>query len=115
MDWIDTHAHLNDDRFADRIPEVLASAAGAGVRRILVVGIDLATSKRAAALANEFSALFSVVGIQPNSLGEMEPQDFATVERLALEPRVVAIGETGMDRYWDRAPIPLQRDYFLRH
>jgi TatD DNase family protein len=113
--WIDTHSHLNDERFADRIDEVLVEAAAAGVARTLVIGIDVAGSRRAVDLAERHDALLAVVGIQPNCLDEVKPDDFAAIADLARHPRVAALGETGMDRYWDRAPIPLQREYFFRH
>ena len=64
----------------------------------------------------QFPIVVAAVGIQPNSAAEAKPGDWDEVVRLAeTEPRVVAIGETGLDRYWDRAPFPLQEDYFARH
>ncbi|HVJ81735.1 MAG TPA: TatD family hydrolase [Planctomycetia bacterium] len=113
--WIDTHSHLNDERFADRMDEVLAEAETAGVARSLVIGIDVESSRRAVELAERYPALLAVVGIQPNSLSEAGPDDFAAIAELARHPRTCAVGETGMDRYWDRAPIALQRESFLRH
>lgn len=112
---IDTHAHLDDRRFADDLPEVLTRARKAGLTRILSIGIDLSTSRAALELARHHDLLAAVVGIQPNSLAEMAPTDWDDVQRLAREPDVVAIGETGLDRYWDRAPFPLQEEYFARH
>lgn len=112
---IDTHAHLDDARFdADR-GDVLARAREAGVERVLTVGIDLATSRAAVELAQEWPGVFAVVGIQPNHVAEARDGDFDEIERLAALPRVVAVGETGLDRYWDRAPFALQQDYFRRH
>ena len=90
-------------------------ATAAGVVTILVIGIDAESSAKAVALARIHAPLFAVVGIQPNSLAEMRAGDWERVVALVDEPKVVGIGETGMDRYWDRAPIDLQREYFLRH
>ena len=59
--------------------------------------------------------LSAVVGLQPNNLLEVLETDFEAIVKLAADPAVVAIGETGMDRYWKTVPIPLQREYFLRH
>lgn len=115
MSWIDTHAHLNDPRFEPILTDVLARARGAGVERILVIGIDAASSRRALDLANRYPELRAVVGIQPNNLGAIEPGDWERVLELAPHPLVVGIGETGMDRYWDFAPIERQREYFLLH
>jgi len=112
---IDTHAHLDDERFRADLPLVLERATAAGVVRMLTVGIDLPTSRAAHALAKQFPVLAAVVGIQPNHAAEAGPNDWDAVAELARDPLVLALGETGLDRYWDRAPFPLQEDYFDRH
>jgi TatD DNase family protein len=115
-EWIDTHAHLDDGRFADDLPATLARAAAAGVGRVLTIGVDLATSRAAVRLATEHPALSAVVGIQPNHAALAEPTDWDDIVRLAeAGPPVVAVGETGLDRYWDDCPFPIQQDYFARH
>ena len=114
--WIDTHAHLNDDeKFGDDLPAVLAAAAAAGVAQIVVVGIDAASSRRAVALAEAHEQLFAVVGIQPNYVTQQSPGDWDAILELAEHPKAVAVGETGLDRHWDYAPIDDQRAWFLRH
>ena len=116
MPLYDTHAHLYDDRFAGDLPAVLARAAAAGVERILTLGIDAASSRASLKQAVEHDILLAAVGIQPNGVVEAEPGDWDAVVALAeSSPRVAAIGETGLDRYWDRAPFALQEDYFARH
>jgi len=115
MTLIDTHAHLDDERFAGDLQAVLERAAAAGVARILTIGVDAATSIAAMELAESYSVLAAVIGIQPNHVAEMKPDDWSHILDRAVHPRVVAIGETGLDRYWDRAPFPMQEDYFARH
>lgn len=112
---IDTHAHLDDPRFAADLTAVLDRAAAAGVERVLTIGIDAATSRAAAGLAERFPALAAVVGIQPNHAAEVETGDWDEIVRLAESPAAVAVGETGLDRYWDRCPFPVQEEYFARH
>ena len=112
----DTHAHLNVDTFDDSVDQVVQRAKDAGVEGIAVIGIDLQTSRRACELAAQYPAyLYSVVGIQPNSAAEAQPEDWAKIEELAAMPGVRAIGETGLDCYWDDTPMPIQEDYFDRH
>jgi TatD DNase family protein len=113
--WIDTHAHLNDDRFADDLPGVLERARAAGAERVLVIGIDRATSQRAVELAEAHGEIFAVVGIQPNSLNELQADDWDVVRRLAEHPRSCGVGETGLDRYWKTVPIELQQEWFRLH
>jgi TatD DNase family protein len=113
---IDTHAHLFDDRFRKDLPAVLERAAAAGVERVVCLGIDRESSIESVRIANKFPLVVAAVGIQPNSVAESQPGDWEEVVRLAeTEPRVVAIGETGLDRYWDKTPFARQEEFFARH
>lgn len=113
---IDTHAHLFDERFQSDLPAVLERAEKAGVERVVCIGIDRESSIESVRLANRYPLLVAAVGIQPNSAAEAQPADWDEIVRLAeTEAKVVAIGETGLDRYWDRTPFPMQEDYFARH
>ena len=112
---IDTHAHLFDDRFRMDLPAVLERAA-AVVERVICLGIDRESSLASVNIANQFPLVVAAVGIQPNSVAEARPGDWDEIVRLAeTEPRVVAIGETGLDRYWDKTPFPQQEEFFARH
>ncbi|MGB7324430.1 MAG: TatD family hydrolase [Rubripirellula sp.] len=116
LNLFDTHAHLNSETFLENVEEVIDRARSAGVGGIAVIGIDVATSRRACDLAAQFPGyLHAVVGIQPNSVAEAAQGDFAVIEELATRPGVCAIGETGLDCYWDDTPIADQHDYFDRH
>ncbi len=112
---IDTHAHLDEQSFHVDLPEVLDRAQQAGVNEILTIGITLATSQAAVELAKSYPQVHAVVGIQPNYVAEMKPDDFEQIVELAKEDCVVGIGETGLDRYWDHAPIELQVEWFRKH
>lgn len=112
---IDTHAHLDEQAFDVDRDEVLARARQAGVEAVLTIGITAATSRAAVDLAEQYEDVFAVVGIQPNYAAQVQPGDWETIEQLAAHPRVVGIGETGLDRYWDYAPLDVQADWFDRH
>ena len=112
---IDTHSHIAQEEFdADR-DEVVARAKAAGVGVIIVVGYNVESSLRAIEVAGRYEGLYAAVGIQPNSVAEAAPDDWDRILELLKAPRVVAIGETGLDRYRDHAPLELQQDYFDRH
>lgn len=113
--WVDTHAHLLDERLGGRLPEVLAEARAAGVLQVLCIGTTADDSMASVALADRRPGVFAAVGIQPNHGAEARPGDWERVARLADAPRVRALGETGLDRYWDFTPFPLQQDLFDRH
>jgi TatD DNase family protein len=112
--FIDTHAHLDQQEFdADR-DEVIARARAAGVENLVCVAVSADSSGAAVRLAEQYG-LFAAVGIHPNSTAEAALGDWDCVTALIGHPRVVALGETGLDRYRDFAPIALQQDYLDRH
>jgi TatD DNase family protein len=111
----DTHAHLDQPEFDDDRAEVVARARAEGVEQILAIGISADTSQRCIELAKQYEGVHAAVGMQPNYLAEAKPGDWDRVVAMRAEPGVVAIGETGLDRYWDFTPFDEQRDYFDRH
>jgi len=109
---IDTHAHLDLAQFdADR-PAVLARASAAGVVTMVTVGVDLASSRRAVALAAGNEAIVAAVGVHPHDASTLTGEVLAALRRLSEEPRVVAVGEIGLDYYRDRSPRDVQRRAF---
>jgi len=106
MRLIDSHCHLQADRFAGDVDLVVGGARLAGVERILVPGWDHASSSVAVALGDRFDWLDAAVGVHPHEAARIDAADWARIVRLADDPRVVAIGETGLDT--DRAFSPLQ-------
>lgn len=112
---IDTHAHLDDHRFDDDRPAVLARARAAGVAQVLCIATTAATSQKCVELACEYPQVWAAVGIQPNHVAESAPGDWEAVVALSQAPRVVALGETGLDRHWDFTPFAQQEEFFVRH
>ena len=115
MVLIDTHAHLDDGRFAGDIADVIARAAEAGVSHIVTVATEGESCRAALALAERFPMLRVGVGLHPNYVAEAPATDWDLVVELATHPAVVAIGETGLDRHWDKTPFAQQEESFARH
>lgn len=111
----DTHAHLDDESFDSERAEVIERANQAGVTRIVAVGTTAPASRTCLQIATRHASVFAAVGIQPNYCHEAAVGDWDEIVRLADQPRVVALGETGLDRYWDHCPFDVQQDYFDRH
>ncbi|MCX8054013.1 MAG: TatD family hydrolase [Armatimonadetes bacterium] len=109
---IDTHAHLNDRKFAKDLDEVLARAHNAGVDQIVVCGYDLTSSRTAIDIALRFEGVFATVGVHPHDAKSFGPKDLKTLRELARNPKVVAIGETGLDFHRDLSPRPVQIETF---
>jgi TatD DNase family protein len=112
---IDTHAHLDDDRFRDDLPAVLERAATAGVSSIITIATTAASSAVCVGLAQRFPCLYASVGLQPNNLAAEPAGAWDEIVRLVNQPRIVAMGETGLDRHWHDTPFAQQEDYFARH
>ncbi|MEM6330635.1 MAG: TatD family hydrolase [Planctomycetota bacterium] len=111
----DTHAHLDQDAFAGELPAVLRRSQAAGVTRVIAVGVTAKSSQRCVELAEEHRQVDAAVGIQPNDVAEASEADWRQIVSLAASPAVVALGETGLDRYWDHTPFDQQQDFFDRH
>jgi TatD DNase family protein len=112
---IDTHAHLDDEQLAPSLDDVLLRAASAGVFAIVTVGTTLATSRRSVEISERFEGVYAAVGIQPNYCAQATTSEWDAVVQLSAHPRVVALGETGLDGYWDFSALGVQQDYFDRH
>jgi TatD DNase family protein len=104
-----------DPAFAGDVDAVLQRAAEAGVEKIVCVGYDLESSRAAVALAGAHATIYATVGVHPNYLAEAPADWLSEVRDLAQAPRVVGIGETGLDYYRTFTPSALQRQGFLAH
>ena len=115
MSFIDTHAHLDAEEFDSDREEVIARAGESGIEGMICPGITADSSEAVLRLADAHEGIFAAVGIQPNYCAEAAPEDWDRIVALADHRRVVAVGETGLDRHWDYAPPEVQQDYFDRH
>ena len=112
---VDTHAHLDDPRLRADLPGILDRAAKEGVSQIIAVGTTATSSAGALELAGTHRGIFAAVGIHPNDAAEVGQQDWPRILEMIGQPGPVAIGETGLDRYWHRTPFPEQQEWFARH
>lgn len=114
MPLVDSHCHIDFDPLQPRIDEVLANARDNDVGHLLCVAVNLEDFPRVLALAEQHAHIFASVGVHPNELDGREPEAAELVE-LAAHPRVVAIGETGLDYFRSQGDLEWQRDRFRRH
>ena len=112
--YFDTHAHYDSGAFnADR-KELLASMPQKGMELIVNPGCDLESSRTAVALAEEFSHVYAAVGVHPSDCGEWGEGTLLELRQLASRPKVRAIGEIGLDYYWDEPDRETQKKWFVR-
>jgi TatD DNase family protein len=113
---IDSHAHIQGTEFAEDISAVIQRAQEAGVEKIIVVGGagDLSSNVEALELAQSFPGLFATVGMHPHDAKDVGEEDFKRLKELTNSPEVVAVGETGLDFYYEHSPRQMQIDLFCR-
>jgi len=112
---IDSHAHLNDPHYDQILSEVIIRAEQAGIEGIINVGYDIPSSYRAVELANEYEWMYAVIGIHPHYAEQVSEADIKELEQLAEQGKVVGIGETGLDYYYDNSPREQQKLVFCQH
>ncbi|MCC7103765.1 MAG: TatD family hydrolase [Chloroflexi bacterium] len=112
---VDTHAHLQDERFDGDVEAVLRRAWEAGLASIVCVGYDLPSSRAAVRFAREHARVFAAVGIHPNAVDQADQDAWDEICRLARAEAVVGIGETGLDNFRKRTPPALQAEWLRRH
>jgi len=115
MPLVDTHAHLHFPEFAEDLDAVLDRARQAGVATTVTIGTDRETNPAAVALAERLEGVYATVGIHPHDAADATEDDFAALERLArMSPKVVALGEMGLDFFRNLSPHPVQERVFRR-
>ena len=110
----DTHAHLHFPDFTDDLDAVLERARAAGLRGMVTIGTDRDSNRATVAMAERVPDVWASVGIHPHDAGEATDEDFAEMERLARSPRVVGLGEMGLDFFRDLSPRDTQARVFRR-
>ncbi|PKR82947.1 TatD family hydrolase [Heyndrickxia camelliae] len=110
----DTHVHLNDEQYDQDLKEVIQNALNAGVEKMVVVGFDRSTITKAMDLIEEYDFLYASIGWHPVDAIDMTENDLHWIEELSSHPKVVALGEMGLDYHWDKSPKDIQKDVFRK-
>lgn len=110
----DTHVHLNDKKYEEDLVDVINRAQHDGVSKMLVVGYDARTNRVAIELAEKYDFIYAAVGWHPVDAIYLTDELFAELEEQVKHPRVVAIGECGLDYHWDTSPHNVQKEVFIR-
>ncbi len=110
----DTHAHYDDDAFDEDRDDLLSGMKDAGVEYIVNIGASMASSERSIALAEKYPFVYAAVGVHPDEVGELDEDKFLQLRAWADHEKVKAIGEIGLDYYWDKEQHDLQKFWFQR-
>jgi TatD DNase family protein len=106
--FVDTHAHIQADEFSGDIEDVIARAFDAGVRQIVVPGVDVESSRAAIALSERWEGVYASAGFHPHEASRLNERTLAEIESLLSHPKVVAVGEAGLDYFYEHSPRDVQ-------
>ena len=119
MNLFDSHSHYNDDKFNMDREEIIKETLLNGVSNFIVAGYNIESSKKAIEIAKSYDEIYAIVGISPNDLENVETKDdidkcINEIKNIAKDKKVVAIGEIGLDYYWNKENKELQKDMFIK-
>ena len=109
---IDTHCHINDIKYDKDVKEVISRAVKSGVEKMICVGTDLKTSEKALELANQYREIYATVGCHPHESKDVQKGYLYEFEEMSKNPKVVAIGESGLDYHYNISPKNIQKKIF---
>ncbi len=108
----DTHAHLFYPEFIPDIDNILLRAKDSGIDRIIVPAVDLVTSRKVIEMSEKHQMIYCAIGIHPGDVNKSDLKDLEVIEKFLDHEKVVAIGETGLDYYWDKSNTERQKEFF---
>lgn len=112
--YFESHAHYDDERFDDDRDELLAELPADGIETVVNSSSDIASSRASIALAEKYPYFYASVGVHPHEVSKMTEADIDTLREMSKHPKVVALGEMGLDFYYDLSPRDSQRYWFKR-
>ena len=111
---IDTHVHLNADQYDDDLQEVIDRALSEGIDRMFVVGFDTKTIERTMKLIDQYDFIYGIIGWHPAAAIDCTDERLEWIESLSKHPKIIGIGEMGLDYHWDKSPKDIQKDVFRK-
>lgn len=114
--FIDTHVHLDDERYTNILDQVITEAQEANVYKIITMGCDYRSSLKAVEIANKYPNVYAMIGIHPTEIAKSSDEELALewINDLIQNPKVIGIGEIGLDYYWDRSNSEKQKEIFIK-
>ncbi len=109
---VDSHAHLDSGQYKNDLDIVITRARENGISHMLTIGCDLESSRSSVALAHKYDSIYAAVGVHPHDAREINPESLKELEHLLSQPKVVALGEIGLDYYRDHCPHDIQQEAF---
>ena len=114
MNLLDAHAHYNDEKFDDNREKIIEEIHNFGVNTIINAGYSLESSKKAVEIAKNYDFMYATVGVSPNDIENLGNDYLDQIEKMAQDQKVVAIGEIGLDYYWNKENKCKQQEVFIK-
>lgn len=114
MEFFDSHAHYNDEKFEQDRNEIINNIYEDGITRVICVGYNLEQSKKALDFSKDFHFMYATCGISPNDIEDFVENNLEKIEELSKDSKVVAIGEIGLDYYWNKENKEKQKELFIK-
>lgn len=112
---IDSHAHLDFDKLSDNLDEILKQCEENGIERIIIPGVTIKDTYKIIELIDKYDCLYGAIGLHPSEAKDWDENSYETLKEYAKHPKIVAIGETGLDYYWDKTFNETQQFVFREH
>mgnify|MGYP000261702307 CR=1 FL=1 len=112
--YFESHAHYDDERFDEDRDTLLASFPAEGIETVVNASSDIKSSKASIALSEKYPFFYAAVGVHPDEVGDLNEETFARMKEQFKLDKVVAVGEIGLDYYWDNEPHEVQKKWFIR-
>lgn len=110
----DTHAHYDDEAFQEDRQELLSSLPSYGIQRIVNIGANIQTCAKTIQLMTQYDFIYGALGVHPSETAELNETNFAWLKKQCLLEKCVAVGEIGLDYYWEKPDHPIQKEWFIR-
>lgn len=110
----DTHAHYDDEAFNEDREAVIKSLAAAGVEKVVNIGASMASSETTLELTRNYPFIYGTAGVHPSETAELDEEKFQRLKEIVREPKIVAVGEIGLDYYWEKPAHDIQKNWFER-
>lgn len=114
MELFDTHSHYNDEKFDIDREEIIKDTYEFGITKFVCAGYNLESSKKALKIANKYEYIYAICGISPNDMEDYNSESLNEIKKMSKENKVVAIGEIGLDYYWNKDNKEIQKEAFIK-
>lgn len=114
MEFFDSHCHFNDEKFDNDREEIIKKIYNDNITKMVCIGYNIESSKQAVEISQNYDFIYATAGISPNDINELDINSIDSIRRIAQNDKIVAIGEIGLDYYWNKDNKEKQKEFFIK-